>query len=584
MNDKRANGSTRLQPAGGLSRWLPGLALLVRYPKDALRGDTVAGLSAFLVMIPSVLAYSELIGVPPVTGLYAALGAMIGYALFSRGVPVIAGPDATTALLAAAVVAPLAAGDPARTAALAAALPLVAGVMLVIASRLQVGDIADLLSKPVLVGFLNGAALILIGTQLGKILGVQLTRDQFFLRVAEAIGKLPSAHLPTLALGVALVALVFALKRFLPLVPGSLAVCVVAIGLVFALDLPAQGVELLGDVPQGLPVPHLPAVGFRDLIELVPGALATATLIFAEGILLARAIAARHRQEIDSNSELEALGTANIAAGIVGGFAVCGSTSRTMIAAATGGRTQLAQWIAAALLVLFMLVLAPLLKWLPIVALAALLIYVGMTMIDWDGADLLRRLEPRAFRLSLGVTLGVLVLGMLPGILVGVALSVLRLLIDTARPRDAVLRRLAPDHRYHDLDADQPGEAPPGVLIYRLYAPLIFANARYVTGRVKRLVASAATPVRCVVFDLQAVTHMDITAMEVFDELLDELTAAKIDIRFAHANRPLREQLMRLGLTTHIGEDRFFHAAWEAVGDWAKARNDPPPGTERPPP
>ena len=571
MNGKPANGAPGSQAAAGIARWVPGLALFSRYPRDALRGDTVAGISAFLVMIPSVLAYSELIGVPPVTGLYAALAAMIGYALFSRGTPVIAGPDATTALLAAAAVAPLLDGDPARTAALAAALPLIVGVMLVVASRLKVGDVADLLSKPVLVGYLNGSALILIGTQLHKILGVTLQHDSFFPRVWEAATKLTGAQLPTLAFGLALVALMFALKRFLPAVPASLATCVVAIGLVFALDLRAYGIVLLGTVPQGLPVPHLPAVSFRDLIELIPGALATATLIFAEGILLARAIAARHRQEIDANSELAALGTANLAAGIVGGFAVGASGSRTLTVAATGGRTQLAQWVAAALLVLFMLLLAPLLEWLPIVALAALLIYAGMTTLDRDGADLLRRLEPRAFRLSLGVTLGVLVLGVLPGILVGVALSVLRLLLDVARPRDAVLRRVPPDHRYHDLDDDQPGEAPPGVLVYRLYAPLLFANARHVTARVKALVAAAPEPVRCVVFDLQAVTHMDITAMEVFDELLDELTAAGADIRFAHANRPLREQLMRLGVTSHIGAERFFHAAWEAVEDWRKS-------------
>jgi SulP family sulfate permease len=551
----------------GIARWLPGIALFRDYPRDALRGDLVAGLSAFLVMIPSVLAYSELVGVPPAYGLYAAIGAMAGYALFSRGTPVIAGPDATTALLAAAVVAPLAGGDPARTMALATALPFLVGAILVLASRLQVGDLADLLSKPVLVGYLNGSALILIGTQVGKLLGLPLVNDQFFPRIAEALSRLPWTHLPTLALGLSLIGLLYLLKRFAPGVPGSLAVCIVGIVVAYAFDLAQYRIALLGDMPQGLPSPRLPAVSVQDWLDLAPGALAIATLVFAEGILLARAVAANLRQDIDANGELAALGTSNLGAGLLGGYTVGSSGSRTLTVAAYGGRTQMAQWVATALLLLFVLVLAPLLKWLPIVALAALLVYTGFALFDWQENVRLRRLEPGGFRLSLGVSLGVLLFGVLPGILAGVALSVVALLIATARPRDALLRRAPPDHRFHDLDEERSGVAPPGVLVYRVYAPLVFANARHVAGRVRGLVRTANEPVRCIVFDMQAVTRMDITAMEVFDELLDELGEAGIDFRFSHTNRPLREQLMRLGLTSHVGADRFFHAAWEAVDD-----------------
>lgn len=554
----------------GLTRWVPGLALFRAYPRDALRGDLVAGLSAFLVMIPSVLAYSELVGVPPALGLYAAIGAMVGYALFSRGTPVVAGPDATTALLAAAVVAPLAGGDPSRTLALATTLPFVVGLMLVVASRMKVGDLADLLSKPVLVGYLNGSALILVGTQIGKLLGVRIQSESFFLRVHEAALALPATHLPTLALGLVLIALLYLLKRHAPVVPGALAVCVVGIVAAWALDLERHGVVLLGSMPQGLPSPHLPAVSGQDLLDLAPGALALATLIFAEGILLARAVAANLRQDIHANGELAALGTANLGAALLGGYTVGSSGSRTLTVAAYGGRTQMAQWTAAALLLLFVLVLAPLLRWLPVVALAALLVYTGFALFDWPENMRLKRLEPGAFRLSLGVSLGVLVFGVLPGILVGVALSVLALLVSTARPRAAVLRRAPPDHRFHDIDEGEPGESPPGVVVFRVYAPLVFANARHVASRVRSLVRGSDGAVRCIVFDMQAVTMMDITAMEVFDELLDELGEAGIDFRFSHSNRPLREQLMRLGLTTHVGADRFFHAAWEAVEDFLR--------------
>jgi SulP family sulfate permease len=428
----------------------------------------------------------------------------------------------------------------------------------------------------VLVGYLNGSALILVGTQVGKLIGVPLVNDSFFPRIAEAASRLPATHLPTLALGLAFIGLLFVLKRYAPAVPGSLAVCVVGIVVAWAFDLAQYRVALLGDMPQGLPSPRLPAVSAQDVLDLAPGALALATLIFAEGILLARAVAANLRQDIHANGELAALGTANLGAGLLGGYTVGSSGSRTLTVAAYGGRTQVAQWTAAALLLLFVLVLAPLLRWLPIVALAALLVYTGFALFDWQENLRLKRLEPHAFRLSLGVSLGVLLFGVLPGILVGVALSVLALLMSTARPRDAVLRRAPPDHRFHDIDEAGVGESPPGVVVYRVYAPLVFANARHVAGRVRGLMRGANGSMRCIVFDMQAVTMMDITAMEVLDELFDELGEAGIDFRFSHTNRPLREQLMRLGLTTHVGADRFFHAAWEAVEDFQRKNGSVP--------
>jgi SulP family sulfate permease len=565
-------------PPAGLDRWLPGLALFARYPRGALPGDLIAGASACIVMIPSVIAYSDLVGVPPVAGLYAALGAMVAYALLGSGTRVIAGPDAAIALLAGAAVVPLADGDPGRAAALAATLAMLAGALLLVAARLKFGGIADLLSKPVLLGYMNGAALVLAATQLGRLTGVPVHEETFFLRVAEVARKLPEAHGPTVAASAVLIALLLALRRVAPRVPGALVACAIALAASFAVDLGAAGMALLGPVPQGLPRPALPRTSFDDMQALLPAALGIAFLVFAEGVLLARAFADRHREEVDANRELAALGAANAAAGAIGGFAVTASQSRTTIVDDAGGRTQLAQWVAAALLVLFLLYLAPLLGRLPVVALAAILVVAGVTLLDWAEMRRLRAVDRRAFRLSVSVTLGVLVTGVVPGILLGVALSLLGLLLSVSRPRDAVLKRLPNDHRFHDLDDGETGDSPPGVLVYRLYAPLIFANARHVAARVRSLVGSAPEPVRCIVLDLQAVTVMDITAIETFYALYAELTDAGIDVRVAHANRPLREQLMRLGLAKEIGEERFFHAAWEAVDDWVErgAKSLPP--------
>ncbi len=559
----------------GLLRWLPGLAALRGYPRAALAGDFAAGIAACVVMIPSVLAYAELIGVAPVTGLYTALAAMAGYALLAGRTPVFVGPDATVALLAAAAVVPLAAGDPARTAALAVALALLVGVALIIASRLSAGALADLLSKPVLVGYLNGAALVLVGTQLHKLLGVPLSHDALLPRVAEAAAKLGQAHGPTLALGAALIALLLVLRRIAPRVPGALVACIVAAIVARALDLPSRGVALLGTVPRGLPAPALPSLSLADIAALIPGALATAFLVFAEGVLLVRAVAARIGTTVDANRELNALGFANVAAAAMGGFTVGASNSRTVTAVAAGGRTPLAQWVAAALLLAFVLWLAPMLSQVPTVALAAILIHAGIMLVDVPASRDLGRQDRTALRVSLAVTAGVVAFGVLPGILVGIVLSVLHVVLDVARPRDAVLRRLSADGRFHDLDDDEPGDSPPGVLVYRLYAPLVFANARHVTERLGALVDGADPPARCLVLDLRSVPYVDVSAADVLLDFHDRMENAGIDVRIARANRPLREQLLALTAGRRLSAERFFESASAAVDDFL----DPPPAS-----
>lgn len=563
-------------PGARLARWLPGAAQLLHYRPAALPGDALAGLSVCVVMIPSVLAYAELAGVAPQAGLYAALGAMVAYALFTSSRRIVVGPDTTIALLAGSVVIPLAAGDPARAAHLAALLALLTGALLVLAGRIGLGNIADLLSTPVLAGYANGAALILIGTQLPVLLGVPLPRDAFFYRVYDAALAVPHAHVPTLALGVALVSLILLLARIAPRAPAALIACIVAIFASRALGLSAAGVVHLAPLAAAFPLPAWPAIAMADLQALAPGALALALLVFAEGVLLARAIASRHREPVAPGTELRALGAANIAAGVVGGFAVGASTSRSVTADANGAQTQLAQWIAAALLVAFVLFLAPLVDALPRVALSAILISAGIRLFDAAELVKLNALDRRALGLAIAVTAGVLLLGVLPGVLLGVALSLARVLIEVARPRDALLRRLPTDRRYHDLADDEGGSSTPGVLVYRLYAPLIFANARHVADRLRALVAASSPPVECLVLDLQAVTQVDVTALATLRELHDEMEGRGIDVRFARANRPLREQLIRWLSDHEVGRERYFPSASAAVDDFIANRKPPP--------
>ncbi len=560
--------TTTPAPRSFIERWLPGLAQLAHYPRSALRGDVVGAVSVSVVMIPSVLAYAELAGVRPEAGLYAALGAMIAYALFASSRCIIVGPDTTIALLAGSVLGPLAMGDPARAAALAAMLAVMAGALLLVAGRLRLGNVADLLSAPVLVGYANGAALILLGTQLPVLLGVTAQHDAFFLRIYDAVLALPRANLSTLTLGAALIALILLVDRFAPRAPAALIACAIAVVASFALDLRARGVVHLQPLAAAIPAPSFPHVSVSDVSSLAPGAIALALLVFAEGVLLARTLASKRFEAVDPDQELTALGAANVAAGLVSGLPVGASTSRSVTADATGTRTQLTQWIAAAMLAAFVLFLAPALSALPRVALAAILVAAGVRLFDANELRSLYGLDHRAFGLALAVTLGVLLLGVLPGVLLGVVLSLARLLIEVARPRDAVLRRLPTDRRFHDLDDDEGGEATPGVLVYRLYAPLIFANARHVTDHLRALVAAANPPVRCLVIDLQAVTHVDVTALRALRDLHDELEGGGVDVRFARANRPLREQLTRWMGDHRLGAERFFPSASAAVDDF----------------
>src|SRR5262245_11933325 len=335
-------------------RWMSGIGPLgggLRgYRREGFGGDLRGGLSAAVVMIPSVIAYAGLANLRPEHGLYAALAGMIGYALFASSPQIIAGPDAALALLMASTVGPLAAGDPARAAALAAATALLGGVLMLLAARLRIGVVADFLSKPVLIGYMTGAALILVSTQLGKVCGIPLVNQAFFPLLGELVGKLGQTHPLTLGLGAGFLALMVATRRWLPALPGALVVLVVALPLSALLDFERRGVRVIGDVPAGLPLPALPAVGLADVQALLPGAIGIALLTFPDGILLARAFASKNRYTIQPTQELRALAVSNLFSGLFRGFSVGASQSRTTVSDAAGGSSQVASLVAVATL------------------------------------------------------------------------------------------------------------------------------------------------------------------------------------------------------------------------------------------
>lgn len=554
----------QLRDATGIR--LPLLNTLRRYRREWLRHDLIAGVSACIVMIPAVIAYAELVHLPPIAGLYAAFAASIGYALFATSRHVIAGPDAAIGLLAGSAILPLAGGDAARTVMLAAELALLSGAVLLLAAKLNLGAIADLLSRPVLIGYLNGASLILVSTQLGKMFGIPLEGEEFFRILYNLLVHLERTHVATLLFGLGLILLLLLVGKKFPKIPGALAASAVAILVAGLLGLDRQGVAMVEAVPGGLPLPALPSVMLSDITALAPAAVAIAFLAFSDGILLAQTFADKNRYEIDPNQELVALGASNMAAGLLQGFPVSASQSRSAVVDAAGGKTQVAQLVAAGGLLLFLVFFTGLIALLPKVALGAILIVTAVGMLEVASLSKLYHIDRKDFWLAIGVMVSILVAGVVPGIILGMLLSLIGVLVEISRPRDAVLARVARDGKFHDIDRDETeAETVSGLIVYRLYAPMIFANARYVITRLRELVANAEPGLKWIIIDAQAITDMDITAAQRFAELHRELAAAGIEIKVADAPRPFREELGRVGLVDQLGQQQFYVSVKKAV-------------------
>jgi sulfate permease, SulP family len=557
----QTTGATR---APALIRFIPGLSLFRNYRSAWLLPDILAGISVCVVMIPSVIAYAGLMGLPPQHGLYAALIPLVVYAFFGSSRQVIVGPDIAISLLIASAIGPLANGNPDRAAVLAATVALLSGLLLLLGAPVKIGAVADFLSKPVLVGYMTGAALILMASQVNKVFGISLKNNDFFPRLGELALKLNETHWATLAFGLGLLALLIALKRIAPRSPAALFVCILAVIASIAFHLDQYGITTVGKFPSGLPNFSLPEISWTDIHTLFPAAVGIALLTYTEGILLARAFAAKNGYEVNPNQELVALGLADVFTSFFQGFAITGSQARTTLNDSAGGKTQLASLVAAATLALSLLFLTPLMAQLPVVALAVILIYAGFGLVEFDAMKRIYRYYPKSAVISALTTIGVLAAGVIPGILIGVALSLLGLINRVSNPHDAVLSAV-PGHGFHDLGDLSQSTTIPGLIAYRFYAPLLFPNAGHFVARVRAIIAASPTPIRWFLLDAQAITDIDVTAAEALHGLTLELRERGIALKIAHANPPLRKILQKIGFAGEISEESFYPSVHECV-------------------
>ncbi|MFF0477770.1 SulP family inorganic anion transporter [Streptomyces sp. NPDC004284] len=540
------------------------------YRRTWLRGDVLAGITVAAYLVPQVMAYAGVAGLPPVTGLWAALPAMLLYALTGSSRLLSVGPESTTALMTAVAVGPLAAGDPARYAALAAALALVVGLLSVVAWAVRLGFLADLLSRPVLVGYLAGVAFIMIVDQLPRLTGTESGGSGFFPRLLFFLRHLGGIHWPTACLAAGCLVLLFVLPRLWRALPGPLIVLVLATAAVsaFALDTD-QGIDVIGAVPTGLPGFALPRPA--DLTELVPPALGVLLVGYTDVVLTARAFA-RHDDPhpLDANRELLALGAANLGAGFFHGFPVSSSASRTALAESAGARTQAYSLVGAACVVAVLLFLGPLLTHTPAAALGAIVVYAAVRLVEVGEFRRLAAFRRRELLLALGCTLGVLALGILYGVLIAVALSVIDLLARVARPHDAVLGMVPGLAGMHDVDDYPTAHTIPGLLVYRYDSPLFFANAEDFHRRALAAVDTRPEPVHWFVLNTEANVEVDITALDAVEALRTELVRRDIVFALARVKHDLRKPLDAYGLTAAVGPDRIYPTLPTAVAAYRR--------------
>jgi high affinity sulfate transporter 1 len=560
---------------------LPGLRQFASYRASWLRRDIVAGVVLTTLLVPQGMAYAELAGLPVITGLYTTILCLLGYAVFGPSRILVLGPDSSLGPMIAATLIPIIGsnGSPERAVELASMLALLVGVFMIAAGVAKLGFVADLLSKPTQIGYMNGLALTILVGQLPKLFGFSTDANGLINELHAFVHGLTSGKAvgAAVAIGLLSLALILALGRWLPRVPGVLAAVVVAIAAAGAFNLSDHGVSVVGTLPTGFPPFTVPDT-VSDLPLLVAGALGIVLVALTDTISTASAFAARTGQEVDGNGEMIGIGAANVAAGFFQGFPVSTSGSRTAVAEQSGAKTQLTGVVGAVAIVLMLVLVPGLLRNLPQPTLGAVVIAASLSLADIPGTVRLWRQRRVEFLLTVTAFLGVALLGVLEGIAVAVALSILNVFRRAWRPYQTTLGKVAGLAGYHDRRLHPDGEQLPGLEILRFDAPLFFANSRTFRDQVRTLAASDPAP-RWILVAAEPITDVDTTAADMLGDLDEELNARGISLVFAELKDPVRAKLERYELIGPLDPDHFFPTLEAAVdsfreqtgADWTAA-------------
>jgi high affinity sulfate transporter 1 len=527
--------------------------------------EFLAGLAIAAVEIPTALAYAGLAGFPPVIGLYSSILPLIAYAMFGSSRQLVVGPDAATCAIVAAAL-PMAAGDPGRHLSLSITLCLVVGILCVAGGLLRLGAVANLLSRPVLVGFLNGMALTIVSGQLGKVCGLSVRTDTgFFLRIADFLSKLGQTHLPTLIVAILTLLLIYLVGKLAPRVPAPLVGVCGGIAMMMLLDAEKWEVARLGAVPAGFVWPRLTASFFPDALGLVPDAAGIALICFCSSMITAKSFAVRNGYDVDANREFIALGIANVASGLSSGFVIAGADSRTAINDLSGGRTQFSGVLAAIVMALVLILFTAPLAYIPNASLGAVLLLAGASLFDFQNLKRIWSISRVEFALSVLATLGVATVGVLPGIALTVALSLLLLLSRASHPYDTILGQIPGQDGLTDISEDSQAQTISGLVVYRFDAALLFFNADYFKSRVRAVTAQTRQPLRFFIFDMESVNAIDITGLDALEDTRSELTSRGVAFGVARVKVEVRDAMVRSGCWARVGASNFHPSVRSAV-------------------
>ncbi len=571
MNDEP--GSV-LKILSRITPYVPVLSWLPKYDRKWLRFDLLAGLTLAAFAIPDGMAYASLAGLPPQYGLYVSIVAPLLYFFFATSRQAVVGASSSEAILLASVLAVIALGDPYRYIMLASYTAILVGVIALVAWIFRLGFLVNLISGPVLKGFLVGTGLVIIMSQIPKIMGIAGAPSDFFAKAVYILQNLEYVNLYSVAVGIAGLIILLILEKKVPRLPGSLVLVVGAIIVTSFSSLPEKGVQIVGAVPSGLPCFSIPDVGIQDFSLVFPLAMALFLLSYVELTTIARTYAKTRNYEIDTDQELLALGASSIGTGFFQGFPVAGSFSKSAVNDRAGALTPLSGALAGLVAILVVLFFTGFLYYLPEPILAVLIIAAVINMVDFRGFLRIWSVNKYEVYIALITFAGVLIFGILGGVIIGVFLSLIGILYNISFPYIPVQGRIPGTTLYGDVSRKPEKEETAGILILRVDAPLIFANSHMLLARVKNLVKQQAIPVGLVVIDLSPSPIMDITAADMINDLYDDLSAQGITLRIANASGKVRDILRASGIEQKIGAVRLDSSVNDIIKWWKTEEGD----------
>lgn len=556
-----------------LSQVIPILDWLPKYNRRWLKFDIIAGLTLAMFAIPDNMAYATLAGLPPEYGLYAGIMAPLGYFIFASSRQAVVGPSSSEALMVGSFLGLLAISSFTQYAALAGLTAILVGIIAIIAWVLRMGFLVNLISGPVLKGFLAGAAIVIIGSQVPKLLGISGAPSDFFAKIFYVLQGLNQVNLYSLALGLVAIVSILAIEKKYPRVPGSLIIVIAAIIFMTYSSFVAKGVQILGYIPPGLPTIGIPAIAPGDVGTVLPLAVALFILSYVELSSIARTYARKNRYQVDMNQELLALGAGSVAAGVGQGFAVAGSFSKSAVNDRSGAKTPMAGAIAAGVIILVVLFFTSFFYNLPECVIAALIIVAVVNMVNIAELQRIGSLDRTEFSIAIVTLLSVLIFGILLGVIIGTGLSLLALMYKIAFPHTAILGRVPGTEIFGDIERKPAKDQVPGVLIFRVDSPMLFANAVTVKEQLNMHIDEQVPAVSLVILDLYSSPLLDVTAADMIRDLITDLSERSIQLRLANTTGQVRDLLRKAGLVEKLGHLEATDTIATILDEWQAGQN-----------